>query len=191
MKLLHSLSAVALMASLFSVVALAKADDGRSLPPLFVATADAQGIPPTLLYAIALQESGRQDGDKGVLTPWPWSLNVGGKSHYYATMEEAWDALNRLFKDPPRNIDIGLVQVSWPVNRHVIHDPFLALEPTVNLAIGAQILRECFDRLGDWWAAVGCYHSPTPKRASAYRDRVQKRWHRLWDETGRDDDRLD
>ena len=173
------LSTIAMIGMLLSALPLARADDERSLPPLFVATADAQGIPPTLFYAIALQESGRHAAETGEFRPWPWSLNVGGKAHYYADMEDAWDALNRLFKDPPGNIDIGLVQVSWPVNRHVIHDPFLALEPTINLAIGAQILRECFDRLGDWWAAVGGYHSPTPKRASAYRDRVQKRWLRL------------
>lgn len=177
-------SAVVMMGVLLAALASARADVEQSLPPLFVATADAHGIPPTLFYAIALQESGRQAAETGAFRPWPWSLNVGGKARYYATMEEAWDALTRLFKDPPRNIDIGLVQVSWPVNRHVIHDPFLALEPTINLAIGAQILRECFDRLGDWWAAVGCYHSPTPKRASAYRERVQQRWRRLVGQSG-------
>jgi len=182
MKSSISLSAIAIAAALLAAIPSSKAAGVRSVPHVFVATADAQGIPPTLLYAIALQESGRKEKNTGAFRPWPWSLNVGGKAHYYANMEEAWDALNTLFKDPPSNIDIGLVQVSWPVNRHVIHDPFLALEPTINLAIGAQILKECFDRLGDWWAAVGCYHSPTPKRAAAYRDRVHKRWRQL---TGR------
>jgi hypothetical protein len=182
MKSSISLSAIAIAAALLAAIPSSKAEAGASVPHVFVATADAQGIPPTLLYAIALQESGRKEEGTGAFKPWPWSLNVGGKPHYYANMEEAWNALNTLFQDPPRNIDIGLVQVSWPVNSHVIHDPFLALEPTINLAIGAQILRECFDRLGDWWAAVGCYHSPTPKRAAAYRDRVQNRWLRL---TGR------
>lgn len=182
MKSSISLSAIVIAGTILTAPPSSRAEAVDKLPHVFVATADAQGIPPTLLYAIALQESGRREETTGEFRPWPWSLNVGGKAHYYANMEEAWNALNTLFKDPPRNIDIGLVQVSWPVNRHVIHDPFLALEPTINLAIGAQILKECFDRLGNWWAAVGCYHSPTPKRAAAYRDRVQKRWLRL---TGR------
>ena len=155
--------------------------DGRTvIPGEFLAAAELHDIPdPSILYAIAIQESGRRDEADGQLKPWPWALNVGGESRYFADMTEAWSALNEIFVDPPRNIDIGLVQVSWPINKHVINDPFMALEPTNNVAIGAHILRECFDRLREWWQAVGCYHSPTPERALAYRERVYRHWLRL------------
>ena len=155
--------------------------EGRAIiPDAFLATAELHGIPdPSILYAIAIQESGRVDQEDGEIKPWPWALNVGGEGHYYDSMAEAWTALNTIFVDPPRNIDIGLVQVSWPINRHVITDPFMALDPMTNLSIGAHILRECFERLHEWWQAVGCYHSPTPERAYAYRERVYRHWLKL------------
>lgn len=155
-----------------------------TIPPVYVATAEVQGIPPTLFYAIAIQESGQYDQEKGKLRPWPWSLNVAGKAYYYDSMETAWDALNSFVNEQPPHIGIGLVQVTWPFNQHLLLDPYTALEPSINLSIGAQILRACFDRLGDWWLAVGCYHSPTPARAVAYRERVRRHWQTLIEEKG-------
>ncbi|MGI9449092.1 MAG: lytic transglycosylase domain-containing protein [Geminicoccaceae bacterium] len=162
------------------LAAMPEAEGRATIPEVFHAAAELQDIPDaSILYAIAIQESGRVDQVDGMLKPWPWALNVGGEAQYYANMAEAWDALNTIFALPPRNIDIGLVQVSWPINRHVITDPFLALDPVTNLSLGARILRECFDRLGEWWQAVGCYHSPTPERASVYRGRVYRHWLKL------------
>ena len=97
-------------------------------------------------------------------------------------MTEVWDALSGFIERKPRQIGIGLVQVTWPFNPDILWDPYTALEPATNLALGARILRDCYDRLGDWWHAVGCYHSPTAEIALAYRQRVHRHWlalHRL------------
>jgi hypothetical protein len=147
-----------------------------SIPAVYQATAEAQGVPPSLFYAIAMQESGRFHEDDGRLKPWPWSLNVAGKAYYYDSMEEAWDALAGFVEEQPAHIGIGLVQITWPYNPHLLRDPYTALEPSINLGIGAQILRACYERLGDWWLAAGCYHSPTPAYATAYQERVQRHW---------------
>ncbi len=172
-----------LAAAVFGGLLLAggSATAAPQIPAIYQATAEVQGIPPSLFYAIAMQESGRFLEDDGRLKPWPWSLNVAGDAYYYDSMEEAWEALRSFIEERPAHIGIGLVQVTWPYNPHLLRDPFTALEPSINLGIGAQILRACYDRLGDWWSAVGCYHSPTPKYATAYQERVRRRWQALWD----------
>ena len=172
---------------ILSVCLALGANDAKAtstIPPVYVVTAEVHAIPPLLFYAIAMQESGRYDERVKRLRPWPWSLNVAGEAHYFENMDTAWDALRGFISKKPANIGIGLVQVTWPYNRHILQDPYTALEPTINLALGAQILRACFDRLDDWWLAVGCYHSPTPKHADAYRERVRRHWMTLIEKAG-------
>src|SRR3546814_5336225 len=52
-------------------------------PPAYQLAAQRAGIPSTVLYAVALQESGIRRN--GRIVPWPWSLNVAGQSRRYAT----------------------------------------------------------------------------------------------------------
>ena len=52
-------------------------------PPAYQLAAQRAGIPSTVLYAVALQESGVRRDDR--IVPWPWSLNVAGQSRRYAT----------------------------------------------------------------------------------------------------------
>ena len=47
-------------------------------PPAYQLAAQRAGIPSTVLYAVALQESGLRRN--GRIVPWPWSLNVAGQS---------------------------------------------------------------------------------------------------------------
>ena len=147
------------------------------IPVKYVMAASLHGIEdPSILYAIAMQESGRFDRETGLLKPWPWALNVDGQGYYFDDMAEVWDALSNFLQDDPKHIGIGLVQVTWPFNGDLLWEPYTALDPGTNLTLGAHILRECYDRLGDWWRAVGCYHSPTPKNAVAYRQKIYRHW---------------
>ena len=147
------------------------------VPNDYVAAADLHGIDdPSILYAIAMQESGQYDPMTKRLRPWPWALNVEGQGYFFADMAEVWDALALFLQDRPQHVGIGSLQVTWPFNPDILWDPYTALDPSTNLSLGARILRDCYDRLGDWWQAVGCYHSPTPKIAMAYRQRVYRHW---------------
>lgn len=153
------------------------AEGATIVPSDYVVAADLHQIDdPSLLYAIAMQESGRYDPHAERLEPWPWALNVDGKGYFFADMTEVWDALAAFLQEQPKHVGISLVQVTWPFNPDILWDPYTALDPATNLSLGARILRDCYDRLGDWWQAVGCYHSPTPKIALAYRQRVHRHW---------------
>ena len=72
------------------------------------------------------------------------------------------------------------MQVNWRYHHERLKDPWHALDPHRNLQVAADILRNCHERLSDWWASVGCYHSPSNlERAKQYRERVRAHWQSL------------
>jgi hypothetical protein len=151
-----------------------------AVPGGYRAVAAETGVPDTVLYAVALAESGVGTDADGVRRPWPWTLNVAGRAHVYPTRAAAYHALDAFFARGERSIDIGLMQVSWRFHRAKLGDAWEALDPYHNLRVGARILRACFEQRGDWWAGVGCYHAPAdPERAQRYRARVAGHWRRL------------
>ena len=151
-----------------------------SVPVGYQQVADAYDLPPEVLYAVALTESARQVDTTGNVRPWPWTLNVQGRGHFFASREEAEVALQQHFDQGRRSIDIGLMQVNWRYHRQRLGSPQLALDPYHNLRVAAEILRDCHQSRQDWWAAVGCYHAPnSPQRAARYRARVRAHWQRV------------
>jgi len=142
--------------------------------------ASEYGVPPSILYAVALAESGTVIESTRAIKPWPWTLNIAGQGHFYATRKAAADALVFVLASGRESVDIGLMQVNWRYHKRRLVNPQLALEPYQNLRVGAQILQECFGSREDWWEAVGCYHAPSkPNRAARYRERVLAHWRRV------------
>ncbi|MGV8617722.1 lytic transglycosylase domain-containing protein, partial [Pseudomonas aeruginosa] len=67
--------------------------------------------PSTVLYAVALQESGIRRN--GRIVPWPWSLNVAGQSRRFATRADACAGLQQAMRATPHTrIDAGLGQIN-------------------------------------------------------------------------------
>ena len=150
------------------------------VPVGYQAVARETGIPHSLLYSIALTESGKSVGTTRTYRPWPWTLNVAGQGYFYKSRQLAWRALKKWLDQGESSIDIGLMQVNWRYHEARLQTPWQALDPYFNLRIGAAILQDCYSKRQDWWASVGCYHSPTNgKRAEQYRRRVIARWQRV------------
>ncbi len=153
---------------------------GATVPNGYRAIAAEYEIPYTILYAIALAESGRGLNGNRIRRPWPWTLNVAGRGHFYPSHKAAWTALNNFIARGERSIDIGLMQVSWRFHKDKLGNTWQALDPYHNLRVAAGILKNCFNKRHDWWASVGCYHSPVNVvRAEIYRLRVVGHWQRL------------
>ena len=78
-----------LAVGLMMPVAWAK-DNGISsqhvVPQGYREVARAQGIPPNILYALSLTESGRAIS-RNTFRPWPWTLNVEKKSYLKCCLE--------------------------------------------------------------------------------------------------------
>lgn len=128
-------------------------------PPAYQVAAQRAGIPSTVLYAVALQESGTRVG--GRLVPWPWTLNVAGTLHRYATRAEACVGLREALKrTPATRIDAGLGQINLGYHPQRYAQPCDLLDPYRNLAIAAEILREQHVAGEDWLLAIGRYHRP-------------------------------
>ena len=150
------------------------------IPSGYLAVAAESNIPHSLLYAVALTESGKRMPSSSTIRPWPWTLNIAGRGVFFDSRQSAWQALIDSLEAGERSIDIGLMQVNWRYHQARLGSPWQALDPYHNLRVGASILQECYSGDRDWWASVGCYHAPNnPRRADQYRRRVILHWQRV------------
>ena len=148
-------------------------------PPAYQLAAQQAGVPSLVLYAIALQESGRRWQGRSV--PWPWTLNVAGEAKRFANRHTACTSLlQAMDTTSDRRIDVGLGQINLGYHRHRVTHPCDLLDPYQNLAIAAAILVEQRAAAPDWPAAIGRYHRPAGGAlATRYQRLVQAHLDRL------------
>lgn len=148
-------------------------------PPAYQLAAHDADIPSTVLFAIALQESGIRV--RGRLLPWPWTLNIAGTPYRFATRQAACDALlTALVRNDAKRVDVGLGQTNLGYHGQGFSNPCEALEPYRNLAVTAALLQEHHAVTDDWVLAAGRYHRPaggTP--AARYRAGFSRQLERL------------
>lgn len=150
------------------------------LPPVYRRIAAEKEIPAEVFYAVALAESGKTIPSTSSRRPWPWTLNIAGEGLYFNSRWAAWHALDESLRAGQDSVDIGLMQVNWHFHKRKLGNTWLALDPTHNLNVGADILKDCYQKRRDWWASVGCYHAPGDQaRARRYRERVVALWREL------------
>lgn len=129
------------------------------------------GLPPYLLQAIAVTESGRKDG------PWPWAMNIMGKAHYAQTQAELEAIVNRYGSSA--SIDIGCAQVNLKYHGGRFDDWRSLVDPVNNADYAAFHLMELRRELGSWGKAVAAYHSRTNWRGAGYACKVSSNYGRL------------
>lgn len=136
-------------------------------------------LPPYLLAAIALTESGK-DG-----RPSPLAMNIYGQSYFARTTSEM-EAVVMRNGGETASIDVGCVQINlrWHSNR--FKDWRSLLVPAYNAEYAALYLRELYKERGSWYSAVGSYHSKTPWRSANYACLVSRRWSQIfgWNKPG-------
>jgi hypothetical protein len=88
------------------------------IPRAYRIIADQYGIPADVFFAIALQESGKSGQDK--FLPWPWTLNIDKKGHYFETREEAEIALLTAMDKAAREGKVGRVAVGIGQIMHTV-----------------------------------------------------------------------
>ena len=154
--------------------AVARAGTPDRVPAAYRLAARQAGVPAAVLYAVALQESGMRF--RGRLVPWPWTLDVAGRSLRFATRLEACIGLHRaIARVTLLQIDAGLGQINLGYQAGRYAFPCELIDPYRNLAIAARILREQHAAGGDWLAAIGRYHRPAGGAAAArYRRSVRR-----------------
>lgn len=130
-------------------------------------------LPPYLLVAIALTES----GIKG--KPSPFALNISGKSYYPNDTSEMKALISRN-GGSTSSIDVGCLQINlkWHAPRFKNWESLLV--PNYNAEYAALYLTELHRKYGNWSSAVGAYHSRTPWRSENYACLVSRRWSQIF-----------
>ena len=132
----------------------------------FLRAARVTRIPVELLLAISHVESGFH----------PRALNLSGQPYFPSTVQEAEAILNQ----SGDNVDIGLMQINWAFwGKKLRIDKAQLLDPRLNVMLGARILEHCLKSSGDWWQAVGMYHSPDKARQTQYAQKVRASYRRV------------
>ncbi|EKT4483393.1 transglycosylase [Pseudomonas putida] len=162
-----------------ALLGVTAAQAGGLPPPAYELAASQAGIPASVLFAIAQQESGTPL--RGQLIPWPWTLNVAGTPQRFATRDQACSALTvALSRHDPKRIDVGLGQTNLGYHPERYPTACDALDPRSNLAVTAELLREHYADAGDWVIAAGRYHRPAGGAPAArYRTQFSQHWQRL------------
>ncbi|WP_298150746.1 transglycosylase SLT domain-containing protein [Flavobacterium sp.] len=133
------------------------------------------------MAAIAMNES--QYGGY----PWPWTLNIQGKSYYFKTREEAYQRLRKSVADGIQQIDIGICQVNWKYNGARFQNLWEALDPSKNIEVSNQILTELYERHRSWSKAIACYHNCSDEvRGARYVNRYIENWNNITKSKGSD-----
>jgi hypothetical protein len=139
----------------------------------------AQDIPPGLLQAVALAESGRKHPAHGRHQAWPWAVRAGAEGFYLPSKAAALAKVRALRQEGRSNIDVGCMQINLGYHGSAFRSLEDAFEPAHNVAYGARFLKELQHETGSWARATGRYHSAEPDRSQAYRARVYQIWQDL------------
>ncbi len=141
-------------------------------------------VPLSVLRSITRTETGRARGGK--LEPWPWTVNMEGKGHWFDSRDAARAFVHAELQRGARSFDVGCFQVNYRWHGDAFQSIEHMFDPTENALYAARFLSELYAENGDWSTAAGAYHSRTPQHARKYRarfDRIHQTLHDL-PETG-------
>ena len=152
----------------------AMADDAAVCNAAIASAEGKSTMPKRVMGTIALVESGRAIGHR--MVPWPWSINVGGTGYYYASKEEAIDAVRSFTAAGQRSIDVGCMQINLLAHPGAFDSLDTAFEPAANADYAARFLRTLYQQSGRIATAMTAYHSQTPEFANDYARRLLAVW---------------
>ncbi len=76
---------------------------------------------------------------------------------------------NAINRNKNGSYDYGIMQINSAWYKKLGHELWMSLgDPCVNIKTGAWILRDCVDRYGYTWEAVGCYNASSKNKRRIY-----------------------
>lgn len=118
-----------------------------------IAAAARYDIPPAILYAVGLTETGR----KGSL--YPYALNIEGRSVFARSAAEALIEFDRARRDGKKLIDLGCMQINHHYHGDQFAGPREMLDPARNVDYAARFLKRLRGQHETWSMAVARYHA--------------------------------
>lgn len=150
--------------SISSATVLSAHASGNACEAEILRASERYGVPPGILYAVGLTETGR----KGSLQP--YALNIAGRAVFARSQQEAVREFSAARSAGVKLIDLGCMQI----NHHYHADQFAnvgqMLDPRMNVDYAARFLVQLKRRHDTWSMAVARYH------AGPDNDPAQKRY---------------
>lgn len=159
--------------------ALAAMPDGAACAAAGHGVELADALPPNMLLAIGMVESGRANPLTGAAAPWPWTVNVDGKGQYFASKQDAEAYVRLAQTSGARDIDVGCFQVSLEYHPDAFGSLDEAFNPGTNAAYAGTYLTQLKTQTGSWNSAIADYHSASPNLGLPYQRLVLAAWRRL------------
>ncbi len=97
-------------------------------------------LPPKLLGAIAMVESGRVDPVTRSAAPWPWSIDVAGVDHVFSSKRDAIAAVESARASGVQSIDVGCMQVNLMHHPDAFANLDEAFDPDATVTYAAGFL---------------------------------------------------
>lgn len=72
------------------------------------------------------------------------------------------------------SVDVGCMQINSIWKKDLGPTWEYLFDPCTNVKTGAWVLRQCIQKYGNTWRAVGCYHSQTPQLSEAYASKIAR-----------------
>lgn len=137
-----------------------------------ITAANSAAMPPDVLLALTLVETGRNRN--GVFQPWPWTVNMEGKGYWFDTRAEAVDFVTQSYATGARSFDIGCFQINhrWHGEAFTSFDQMF--DPLDNATYAAKFMTSLYVEGGSWSWAAGAYHSRTTALSAKYRTRFDR-----------------
>ncbi len=124
------------------------------------------GVPPDIMGALTLTETGRRRGS--IVRPWAWSVNSEGAGSWFDDPAEALAFAEDRVEAGRLNLDIGCFQLNYRWHGNNFPSVVAMFDPLENARYAARFVRELHAELGDWRLAAGAFHSRTPVHATRY-----------------------
>jgi len=135
-------------------------------------------LPERMMGAIAVVETGRTDAVSGTLRAWPWTINAEGQGFFFASKQQAIEAVRTLQARGVRSIDVGCMQINLMFHPAAFASLDQAFDPGANARFAADFLTALRVTHRDWPSAIAAYHSETPALGASYRQLVLAHWER-------------
>lgn len=134
-------------------------------------------LPPHLLAAISLAETGRWSGTHKASFSWPWTVMAEGIGRYLPSKAAAIAEVSRLQARGITNIDVGCMQINLYYHGDAFRDLEHAFDPSANAEYAAAFLADLNESTRAWPKAVAYYHSRDEERGPYYQKKVYDLWY--------------
>ena len=135
-------------------------------------------LPKHILYSVSLAESGRIHKSSNKIMPWPWAVNISGKSFYFNSKSEAIQEIQKALDSGVTNIDVGCMQINIKHHSGKFQNLNMMLEPRNNIEYAANMLKKNHSKYRNWPNAIADYHSASDKGID-YSQKVLLLWHKI------------